>query len=99
MASNFEGLPRVLIESGLCATPSLATNIQGINDPFGKYGGTILYELNNIKDFQQKLKNFLENENLQKDLQEKSYKLSKNLSGKGSFLNNWIKVEKIIYEK
>jgi len=99
MASNFEGLPRVLIESGLCATPSLATNIQGINDPFGKYGGTILYELNNIKDFKQKLKNFLENENLQKDLQEKSYKLSKNLSGKGSFLNNWIKVDKIIYEK
>lgn len=30
MASNFEGLPRVLIESGLCGLPSLASNIQGI---------------------------------------------------------------------
>ena len=99
MASNFEGLPRVLIESGLCATPSLATNIQGINDPFGKYGGTILYELNNQRDFQQKLKKFIENEGLQIDLQEKSYKLSKNLSGEGSFLNNWVKIEKKIYEK
>ena len=99
MASNFEGLPRVLIESGLCSTPSLATNIQGINNPFGKYGGTILYELNNYKDFQEKLKNFIENESLQVDLQEKSYKLSKDLSGEGSFLNNWIKIEKNIYEK
>jgi len=99
MASNFEGLPRVLIESGLCSTPSLATNIQGINDPFGKYGGTILYELNNYKDFQEKLKNFIENESLQINLQEKSYKLSRDLSGEGSFLNNWIKIEKYIYEK
>ena len=40
MASNFEGLPRVLIESGLCGTPSLATIFKELMIPFGKYGGT-----------------------------------------------------------
>ena len=33
MASSFEGLPRVLIESGLCGLPSLAADIQGISTP------------------------------------------------------------------
>jgi glycosyltransferase involved in cell wall biosynthesis len=99
MASSYEGLPRVLIESGLCGTPSLASNIQGINDPFGKHGGTILYDLDDIEDFQIKLRNFMNDEKIQIDLQEKSHNLSTNLSGKGSFLNNWIEIESIIYEK
>jgi glycosyltransferase involved in cell wall biosynthesis len=99
MASSYEGLPRVLIESGLCGTPSLASNIQGINDPFGKYGGTILYDLDDIEDFQIKLKHFINDEKIQIDLQEKSHSLSTNLSGKDSFLNNWIEIESKIYEK
>jgi len=99
MASSYEGLPRVLIESGLCGTPSLASNIQGISDPFGKYGGTILYNLDDSEDFQIKLKNFINNEKIQIDLQEKSHLLSSKLSGKDKFLNNWIEIERIIYEK
>ena len=99
MASSHEGLPRVLIESGLCGTPSLASNIQGINDPFGKHGGTILYNLDDMEDFQMKLKNFIEDKKLQIELQEKSKCLSVNLSGKDSFLNNWIEIENISYGK
>ena len=99
MASNFEGLPRVLIESGLCATPSLASNIQGISDPFGRYGGTILYELNNMEDFQEKLTDIIANEQLQTNLQQKSIKLSLELSGKNVFLNNWIELVEKLYEK
>jgi glycosyltransferase involved in cell wall biosynthesis len=71
MASSYEGLPRVLIESGLCGTPSLASNIQGISDPFGKHGGTILYNLDDIEDFQIKLKNFINNEKIQVDYKKK----------------------------
>ncbi len=99
MASSYEGLPRVLIESGLCGTPSMATDIQGINDPFGKFGGTILYKLNDDEDFQIKLKNFINDEKIQTEMQEKSHNLSTNLSGKNSFLNNWIELESVIYEK
>ena len=99
MASSYEGLPRVLIESGLCGTPSLASNIQGINDPFGKHGGTILYDLDDIEDFQIKLKNFINDKEIQINLQEKSHNLSTYLSGKDSFLNNWIEIESRIYEK
>ncbi len=99
MASSYEGLPRVLIESGLCGTPSLASNIQGISDPFGKHGGTILYNLDDTEDFQIKLKNFINDEKIQIDLQEKSHLLSAKLSGKDKFLNNWIEIERIIYEK
>ena len=32
-------------------------------------------------------------------MQEKSHNLSTNLSGKNSFLNNWIELESVIYEK
>jgi len=99
MASNFEGLPRVLIESGLCATPSLASNIQGISDPFGKYGGTTLYELNNMRDFQEKLAGILASEQIQTELQQKSLELSLKLSGKNVFLNNWIEIVEKLYEK
>ena len=50
MASNFEGLPRVLIESGLCKLPSLATNINGISTPFNSKGGTMLYEIQGVEE-------------------------------------------------
>ena len=98
MASNYEGLPRVLIESGLCRTPSLASNIQGIRDPFGKYGGTILYKLNDSKDFQEKLHYFLNHIDIQKNLGEKAKTLSCKLSGKNRFTENWKKIEEKVYE-
>tara|TARA_B100001939_G_scaffold341385_1_gene350905 strand:- start:769 stop:1893 length:1125 start_codon:yes stop_codon:yes gene_type:complete len=98
MASNYEGLPRVLIESSLCGIPSLASNIQGISDPFGKYGGTILYKLNDSKDFQKKLHYFLNDNEIQKSLEEKAIALSSKLSGKNRFTNNWKKIEEKVYE-
>ena len=64
MGSNYEGLPRVLIESGLCGTPSLASNIQGIKDPFGTLGGTVTYKLDDDNEFIVKLNEILSSENL-----------------------------------
>ena len=98
MASSFEGLPRVLIESGLCGTPSLASDIQGINNPFGSNGGTLLYELNNSYEFETQLKRFLNDKDLQTKLEQKSYALATELSGKESFGNNWIKTIEKLYE-
>ena len=98
MASSFEGLPRVLIESGLCGMPSLATDIQGINEPFGSDGGTLLYELNNHNEFKNKLKMFLQEDNIQKDLSKKALDLSVKLAGKNSFVENWEEAVNILYE-
>ena len=98
MASSFEGLPRVLIESGLCGTPSLASDIQGINNPFGSKGGTLLYELNNSYEFETQLKRFLNDKDLQTKLEQQSYALATELSGKESFGNNWIKTIEKLYE-
>lgn len=98
MASSHEGLPRVLIESGLCATPSIATNIQGISSPFGTLGGTLLYEFNNANEFITQLKEFTDDESLQLDLQQKSYQLATKLSGKNSFGDNWSEIMKKLYE-
>ena len=94
----FEGLPRVLIESGLCGMPSLATDIQGINEPFGSDGGTLLYELNNHNEFKNKLKMFLQEDNIQKDLGKKALDLSVKLAGKNSFVENWEEAVNILYE-
>lgn len=98
MASSYEGLPRVLIESGLCGLPSIATNIQGIRKPFGEDGGTLLYELNNSDEFINNIKNFVNNKKLQKTMSLKSFELSKQLAGEGKFLSNWNELEKMIYE-
>ena len=98
MASSYEGLPRVLIESGLCGLPSIATNIQGIRKPFGEDGGTLLYELNNSDEFINNIKNFVNNKELQKTMSLKSFELSKQLAGEEKFLSNWNELEKMIYE-
>ena len=89
MASNYEGLPRVLIEAGLCSLPSLAPNIDGISSPFGTKGGTAIYELNNQDEFLKNLNNFYKDNNYYSDLSKKAYKISNELSGKNTFANNW----------
>jgi len=98
MGSNYEGLPRVLIESGLCGTPSLASNIQGIKDPFGTLGGTVTYKLDDDNEFIVKLNEILSSEDLQIELSKKAQLLSEKLSGKNSFLNNWIEIENKLNE-
>ena len=98
MASSFEGLPRVLIESGLCGLPSLASDIQGISSPFGKYGGTLLYKYNDAEDFIIKIDKFYKDPEFQLKLSDKSSELSKNLSGENKFTKNWEKIEEMLYE-
>ena len=76
MASSSEGLPRVLIEAGFCGLPSIASNIDGINDPFSLKGGTLVYELNSQKEFMENLNSLYNNEGLWKELSLQSLKLS-----------------------
>ena len=99
MASSFEGLPRVLIESGLCKLPSISSNINGISTPFGFEGGTMLYEENNLDDFTSCLKKFYEDSSLREKMAEKSFSLSVKLSGEGKFLESWKNLESILYER
>ena len=89
MASSAEGLPRVLIESGLCGLPSVASNIDGIYNPFSTRGGTLVYKLNSREEFEEKVRILYKNENIWLDLSNKSYILSKSLSGSGTFVKNW----------
>ena len=98
MASNYEGLPRVLIESGLCATPSLGTDIQGIKEPFGSDGGTLIYQLNNSVEFKSQLETFVNDKNFENELQNKAHSLATKLSGANSFGNNWNKLVELLYE-
>ena len=98
MASSFEGLPRVLIESGLCGLPSLASDIQGISSPFNKYGGTLLFKYNDAEDFIINIDKFYKDPELQSKLSNKSFELCKNLSGEKKFTKNWERIEEMLYE-
>ena len=89
MASSSEGLPRVLIESGLCGLPSVASNIDGIYNPFFTNGGTLVYNLNSKEEIEEKIRTLYQDKNIWLDLSNKSYKLSKSLSGSGTFVKNW----------
>ena len=89
LASSYEGLPRVLIEAGLCSLPSIAPNIDGISSPFGDKGGTVTYELDNHEEYIKKLNNFYLNNNYYSELSRKAYKISNELSGDGAFAENW----------
>ena len=89
LASSYEGLPRVLIEAGLCSLPSLAPNIDGIAAPFGKDGGTALYNLDNNYEFLTNLQKFYNDDNYYSELTIKAYELSNKLSGKDTFSENW----------
>ena len=99
MASSFEGLPRVLIESGLCSLPSISSDINGISTPFGTEGGTMLYEENNLDELISSLQTFYQNKLLQDKMARKSFSLSEKLSGEGKFLESWKNLESILYEK
>ena len=89
MASSSEGLPRVLIEAGFCGLPSIASNIDGIHDPFSLRGGTLVYELNSKKEFIENVNSLYNNDVLWMELSQQSLKLSEEIAGKGSFAKNW----------
>jgi glycosyltransferase involved in cell wall biosynthesis len=94
LASSYEGLPRVLIEAGLCSLPSLAPNIDGIATPFGKDGGTAVYNLDNSYEFLSNLNKLYNNDKYYSELAIKAYELSNKLSGKYTFANNWLELIK-----
>ena len=89
MASTSEGLPRVLIEAGFCGLPSIASNIDGIQDPFSLKGGTLIYELNSQNELVKNVESLYNDEDLWKKLSQQSQKLSDSIAGKGSFVKNW----------
>lgn len=89
MASTSEGLPRVLIEAGFCGLPSIASNIDGIQDPFSLKGGTLIYELNSQNELVKNVESLYNDKDLWKKLSQKSQKLSDSIAGKGSFVKNW----------
>lgn len=89
MASTSEGLPRVLIEAGFCGLPSIASNIDGIQDPFFLKGGTLIYELNSQNELVKNVESLYNDKDLWKKLSQKSQKLSDSIAGKGSFVKNW----------
>ena len=99
MASSFEGLPRVLIESGLCKLPSISSDIDGISSPFGTNGGTMLYEHESIDKLVLSLRNFFQNDEIQIQLAKDSFELANKLAGKGKFLYNWKNIERSFYEE
>ncbi len=92
MGSTSEGLPRVLIESGFCGLPAIATNIDGIFDPFSTSGGTLVYDLNAHDQFVQHLENIYFNNDIWKYQSKLSYSLSNSISGNGKFVDNWLKM-------
>ncbi len=89
MASTSEGLPRVLIEAGFCGLPSIASNIDGIKDPFFLKGGTLIYELNSQNELVKNVESLYNDKDLWKKLSQQSQKLSDSIAGKGSFVKNW----------
>lgn len=89
MASTSEGLPRVLIEAGFCGLPSIASNIDGIQDPFFLKGGTLIYELNSQNELVKNVESLYNDKDLWKKLSQQSQKLSDSIAGKGSFVKNW----------
>ena len=97
MASSFEGLPRILIEGGLCELPSISSDIQGISTPFGSDGGTMLYEYENLDKLVLKLIDFFKDEEKQIQLGKDSLELAQKLAGKGKFLHNWKNIETSLY--
>ena len=98
MASTSEGLPRVLIESGLCGLPALASKIDGIEQPFSTEGGTSIYNLLNNDEFEKLINKLYFDEKFWNKKSIESEKLSLRLSGHRNFANNWKKLVELIDE-
>ena len=98
MASTSEGLPRVLIESGLCGLPAIASNIDGIENPFSTEGGTSTFNILNNDEFNKLVYKIYFDDKLWNKKSIKSEKLSLRLSGQRNFVNNWKKLVELIDE-
>ena len=96
LASSYEGLPRVLIEAGLCSLPSIAPDIDGVAIPFGRDGGTGLYKLNNYEEFLTNMEKIYVDDKYYSVMTEKANRLSCELSGKDTFANNWLKMIELV---
>ena len=69
--------------------PSIASNIDGIKDPFFLKGGTLIYELNSQNELVKNVESLYNDKDLWKKLSQQSQKLSDSIAGKGSFVKNW----------
>ncbi len=96
MGSTSEGLPRVLIESGFCGLPSIATNIDGIFDPFFTNGGTLVFDIDSNNQFIQNLEKVYFDNDLWSSQSKLSYNLSNSISGNGKFVDNWVKMIEVM---
>jgi glycosyltransferase involved in cell wall biosynthesis len=98
MASTSEGLPRVLIESGLCGLPAIASKIDGIEKPFSTEGGTSIYDIFDNGEFEELINKLYFDEKFWNKKSIESEKLSLRLSGYKNFVNNWKKLVELIDE-
>lgn len=98
MASTSEGLPRVLIESGLCGLPAIASNIDGIENPFSTEGGTSTYNIFNNDEFNKLVYKLYFDDEIWNKKSIESENLSLRLSGQRNFVNNWKKLVELIDE-
>ena len=98
MASSSEGLPRVLIESGLCGLPAIASNIDGIENPFSTEGGTSTYNIINNDEFNKLVYKLYFDDEIWNKKSIESENLSLRLSGQRNFVNNWKKLVELIDE-
>lgn len=98
MASTSEGLPRVLIESGLCGLPAIATKIDGIENPFSFEGGTSTFEILNSQEFEKLVNKLYFDEQYWIKKSIASENISLKLSGKGNFVKNWKKLTGLLNE-
>jgi len=98
MASTSEGLPRVLIESGLCGLPAIASKIDGVEKPFSTEGGTSIYEIFDNDELEKLINKLYFDEVFWNKKSIESEKLSLRLSGHRNFVNNWKKLVELIDE-
>jgi glycosyltransferase involved in cell wall biosynthesis len=59
MTSHSEGLPRVLIESGLAEVPSVSTRVSGVGEVYGEHAGQFVSETRSPSELADKIEPIL----------------------------------------
>lgn len=93
LASDYEGLPMVILEAMSLAKPIVASNVGGIKEIVrDNQNGFVV---NNVADeFKNKIKYILENGNLQQKFSEKSYQIFKNELTANKMVDSYLDIYK-----